>query len=191
MEEWRNIEGYEGLYQVSNEGRVKSLEKTIIKKNKCGKLSEYKLKTKILKPLVFDTYNHVEVELYKDSVREHKQIHVLVAQTFISNPHNYDVVHHIDHNPQNNRVENLMWMSKEQHGALHGTENGEKTKKTVFQYTLDGQLVAVWESLHEIARELGYAPINISRCCNGGYYHYGKWTNSNTAYGYRWSYTPL
>lgn len=191
MEQWKDIEGYEGLYQISSYGRVKSLERAIIKKNKGGNYSEYRLKEKILKPLVFDKYNHVEVELHKDGIREHKQIHRLVAEAFIPNPNNYDVVHHIDHNTQNNTVENLVWLSTEQHGVLHGTENSEKTKKNVFQYSLNGKLIAVWESLHEIARECGYTPINISRCCNGGYYHYGKWINSNTAYGYMWSYTPM
>lgn len=192
MEIWKDIDGYEGLYQVSNYGRIKSLEKILYKKNRYGNYMEFKFKSKLLKPCVLnDDCGHLQVDLHKDKTRKHKLVHVLVAEAFIPNPNGYTVVHHIDHDPTNNRVENLVWMNREEHDKLHASERAEKLRMAVYQYSLDGKLIAIYISLREAAKQLGFTPINISRCCNGGYYHYGKWINSNTAYGYKWSYTPL
>lgn len=174
MEIWKDIPGYEGLYQVSNYGRVKSLERIIIRKN--GKLQT--IKEKIMKPFLGKD-KHLYVCFRKNNYNNHYQIHRLVALVFILNPHCYEVVHHIDYNPQNNMVDNLMWMSREEHTAIHATENNSKT---VFQYTLDGELVAVWESASEAAKQLGFQESAISNCCLG---------KRKTHKGYRWSYVPL
>ncbi len=144
MEIWRDIQGYEGIYQVSNYGRVKSL--------KFGK-------ERVLINNVHKSGHHF-VDLCVNNEKKHIQVYFLVAEAFIPNPNGYDVVHHIDHNPSNNRVENLVWMSKNEHNALH---NGKK----VYQYTCDGTLIKEWASLAEVERELGYKNQNISACCNG------------------------
>lgn len=169
MEEWKDIEGYEGLYQVSNEGNAKSLNY-----NHTGR-------EKLLKPSVRGN-GYLQVQLCKDGKKENKDIHRLVAEAFIPNPNNYEIVHHIDHNRQNNVVENLMWMNKEEHDKVHSKERGEKKEKRVYQYTLDSKLVAIWKSAKEAEKQLGFAQSHISSCCNGKLKQYK---------GYIWSYTPL
>lgn len=174
MEEWRDIQGYEGLYQVSNEGRVKSLEREIMRSD--GKTLP--LKEKILKPNLNNSSRHYQVLLCENGIEKWKQVHQIVAQTFIPNPNGCDVVHHKDHNPQNNRVENLMWMSKEEHDAIHRAEQA----KTIYQYTIQGELIAVYSSAYEAARELRFSQGNITMCCQG---------KRKTHKGYKWSYKPL
>ena len=110
MEEWKNIPGFEGLYQVSDWGRVFS-----------------KWTNRELTPNTHEK-GHLYVTLIKNRKRKTKSIHHLVAETFIPNPNGYDVVHHIDYNPQNNRVENLVWLSKEEHDKLHAETKSEKFK---------------------------------------------------------------
>ena len=101
---WKDIEGYVGLYQISNLGRVKSLEKT----KKWG-VANLTLPEKILKPL---TEKYCRVRLAKNKKSSFILIHRLVAMHFIPNPNNYPIVMHIDDNPKNNRVDNLRWGTK-------------------------------------------------------------------------------
>ena len=193
MEEWRDIKGYEGLYQVSNEGRIKSLERYNSGRNQFGQCV-MRLKEKILKPWRNGNNDgHLRIELRNNGIRETPLVHVLVAKAFIPNPLGLDVVHHIDHNPQNNKVENLVWMSREAHDRLHRGEQTEKLSMTVYQYTLDGELVNTWKSAKEASRQTSFAQSHISHCCNGGYFdkNRNKWRSCKTGYGYRWSYTPL
>lgn len=193
MEEWRDIEGYEGLYQVSSEGRVKSLERDNNGKNQYGGCT-MRLKEKILRPWHNGTNDkHLRIELRKDGKRNIPLIHILVAKAFVPNPNGYTTVHHIDHNPQNNMVENLVWMSEEEHNKLHRTEQAEELCMTVYQHTLEGKLVGIYVSAKEAARQTGFAQSHISDCCNGGHFDKSrnKWKCCNSAYGYKWSYTPL
>lgn len=67
----------------------------------------------------------------------------------------------------------------------------ERFSKTVYQYTLDGKLVAVWKSARKAAKQLGFSQGNISNCCNGGFYRKGIWVNRKQYNGYIWSYVPL
>ena len=98
MEEWRDIEGYEGLYQVSSNGRVRSLDRYV--KNK-GKLDFRKGK-------ILTTSNrkngYLSVSLSKDGVITTHSVHRLVATAFIPNPNNSPMINHRDENPSNNRV---------------------------------------------------------------------------------------
>lgn len=96
---WKDIEGYEGLYQVSNLGRVKSLSK----KRGFGEQKE-----KVLKPWITNL-GYCTVTLYKNSLSQIKRVHRLVAEAYIPNPENKETVNHIDGNKQNNTVENLEW----------------------------------------------------------------------------------
>ena len=121
MEEWRDIEGYEGLYQVSNEGRVKSLERDIVVSNKLFGYQIRHLNEKTVKPKI-NSNDRFQVRLWKNGIKEQKQIHIIVAEAFIPNPNGYTVVHHKDHNPHNNKVDNLEWMAIEVHSSMHSTE---------------------------------------------------------------------
>ena len=130
MEEiWRGIQGYEGLYEVSNLGRVKSCERMC----KTGRqLAEHLLPEKILKPRL-EKDGYLRIGLYKDSKPKFFNIHRLVAQAFIPNPANKPFINHLDCNRQNNCVDNLEWVThkeniqyREKMGNGKGTENLKK-----------------------------------------------------------------
>lgn len=173
-EEWRNIND---SYAVSNCGRIKSLERVVVRKNGRPQL----WKEKILSPQK-NTSEHLQVWLYEDGKRNPYYVHVLVAEAFIPNPYGYTVVHHKNHDKSDNRVENLEWMDDNEHAIMHGIEGNIHRKKTVYQYTLDGELVKIWSSTLEIEKELGYNNGAISACCRGERGH-------KTYKGFKWSYT--
>lgn len=168
MEEWRDIKVYEGLYQVSNYGRVKSLERY----EKCGNFIRVR-KEKILKQKL-NLYGYLEVGLCKNAITKYFKVHRLVAESFISNPNNYPQVNHKDENKENNCVDNLEWCDCS-YNINYGTRsekcaekllNREDISMPVYQFTLDGELIAVWKSESEAGRN-GYNPKHISACCKG------------------------
>ena len=173
-EVWKDIEGYEGLYQVSNLGRVKRLA------GKCRvKGGERTVPEKILKGDIRSGYRRVQ--LCKEGVWERLLVHRIVTNAFIPNPDNLPCVNHKDENPSNNNVENLEWCTHK-YNSNYGTSPdriGEKLSKKVYQYSKDGTFIREWKSLHEIRKELGYNESCICLCCNGKQY---------SAYGYKWSY---
>lgn len=105
VEEWKDIEGYEGLYQVSDWGNVKSLDRIITKIDGIKQFN----KSKILKKTE-DKNGYLFVALGAKS--KNKKVHRLVAQAFIPNPENKPEIDHIDGNPQNNNIENLQWANR-------------------------------------------------------------------------------
>ena len=162
---WKDIEGYEGLYQISDKGRVKSL--------RFGK-------EKILKSVI-DKKNYLQVVLYKNKIKKHFQVHRLVALAFISNPQNYPQVNHKDENPSNNNLENLEWCTSK-YNINYGTRIQrfiEKKSKTVLQFTKSGEFIKKWKSAKDAERNLGYSTGNITSCCRG---------KAKSAYGYVWRY---
>lgn len=157
-EHWKDIKDFEGLYQVSNWGRVKSL--------KWGK-------EKIMTPRK-DRGGYLQVHLCKDGKQYMKLAHRLVAQHFIDNPNNLPEVNHKDENKQNNHFENLEWCTRA-HNNNYGSRNERvakvmtngKRSKAVLQLNLDGISIKEWPSVNEVKRQLGFNKGNISRCCNG------------------------
>lgn len=189
MEEWRDIEGYEGLYQVSNEGRVRSLNYHLTKKSKDLK--------QFLTPK-----GYLTVTLCDKQKMKTYSVHRLVAKAFIPNPNNLLEVNHKNEDKTDNRVfinhdgsvdeskSNLEWCDRK-YNMNYGTclqracdklTNGKKSKQ-VYQYTLDGELVNVWASTQECKRN-GFSQGHIASCCRN---EYGKKTHK----GYKWSYNPL
>lgn len=116
MEIWKDIKGYEGLYQVSNMGRVKNIKfNRLIKENLYG-----------------PKRNYVQIELSKKSKRKKFKLHRLVAEAFLANPTNYPLVMHLDNNTLNNKVENLQWGTYSmngKHSVMTGTWNNQYTIK--------------------------------------------------------------
>lgn len=102
---WKDIDGYEGIYQVSNLGRVRSLDR---------KVYNYMKKGRVLKPR--DNGHHYQyVSLSNGGITDkHCYIHILVAKTFIENPNEYEQVNHKDFDKTNNSVDNLEWVSRSQ-----------------------------------------------------------------------------
>lgn len=118
MEEiWKDIEGYEGLYQVSNLGRVKSLER------KCKVLNGYRTVNERIRSLNKNRYGYITVSLNKNNKTKICTIHRLVAIAFIENPENKIQVNHIDGDKSNNTVDNLEWVSQEEN-MQHAVNTG-------------------------------------------------------------------
>ena len=178
-EEWRDVVGYEGLYQVSSMGRVKSLERKVPKG-----YGERTVKERILKPKT-NRYGYLIVGLYAGGKRKMFFVHRLVCQAFHDNPDNKLDVNHINENKTDNRACNLEWCTRREN-VNHGTRNVRAGKaiakalsKPVGQYTLDGDLVKVWQSTSEVERQTGFSQGNISEVANG---------NRKTAHGFIWKY---
>lgn len=175
-EEWKDIKEYEGLYQVSNLGRVKSLK---FGKEKILKLSNNK--------------GYIQVTLYNDVIRKTYKVHRLVAETFLPNSDNKPCIDHINTNRTDNRVENLRWCTyKENMNNLLTKEKitinnynlgkiGKEhySSKPVLQYDKNGNFINEWDSMSDVERELKIYKTNISNCCKG---------KINTAGGYIWRY---
>ena len=100
IEEWRPVVGYEGLYEVSNTGQVRSLDKY-------DSMNRF-LRGRILR-LFTDELGYLRAQLYSNSKRKSFLVHRLVAQAFIPNPDNLPQVNHRDENPSNDNVDNLEW----------------------------------------------------------------------------------
>ena len=178
---WKDIKGYEGRYQVSNRGRVKSLGRTVAGKNDSKRL----IRERILKPTLKDN-GYLQAIFYNNSGKmKHFYVHRLVCEAFHENSKNKPCVNHIDENKTNNTASNLEWCTYKEN-SNHGTRNARMAKgvakafsKPVGQYTTAGKLVKVWQSTREVERQLGFDHRSISKVARG---------KRNTAYGYVWKY---
>mgnify|MGYP004693328999 CR=1 FL=1 len=191
IEEWKNIDGYDGFYQISNFGRVKSVERTItyITTNQSGKefqTSKY-CPERILKTA--DIRGYEIVSLGKSSKKKTYQVHRLVAEYFIPNQNNYPQVNHKDENKKNNRVDNLEWCTVE-YNSNYGTRNqriAEKLKDNenyyipVLCYDLNNNFVKRYDSAEQAGQELGISGSGITACCR---LYYGR----TSAGGFKWKY---
>lgn len=150
-ETYKDIQGYEGKYQISNLGNVYSL-----------------ITNKILKPrLTLDGY--YQVDLCKDGVKRHLYIHRLVAQSFLDNPKNYKIVNHKDENFKNNVYYNLEWCTAK-YNCNYGTRLqriATKNNKPILQFDLNGNFIKEYESITQASKELNNSLNNISQCCLG------------------------
>ena len=138
---FKPIEGYEDLYEVSNEGNVRN-----------------KTTGRLLKP--GGAKGYLKVLLYKDGICKSKSIHRLVAETFLPNPNHYPQVNHIDENKLNNNVDNFEWCS-----AQYNIDYSKS--KPVAQFSLDGRLLNTYKSIREASRQTGIPNPNICNCCLG------------------------
>lgn len=185
-EVWKDIEGYEGLYQISNFGNVKSLDRKVNAKNNKKRL----IKGTFLK-LRFNNRNYNIVSLYKNNIQEVRFIHRLVAETFIPNPENKPEVNHIDGDKQNNKIDNLEWCTRTENnkhawktGLNKVSDNQKKAaaqsakkrfSKKIIQYDLKGNFIKEWDSMSEAQRQLNIWHESIGKCCKGEIKTSGKY----------------
>lgn len=129
QEVWKDITGYEGLYQVSNLGNIKSVG--IYHNDYKGNVSYLKRDRTVKSTL---DRGYLKLQLNKSGKRKTKYIHQLVAETFIANPNNYKEINHKDSNPKNNCVENLEWCDRKyniNYMVKHQKEIKERHKKRI------------------------------------------------------------
>lgn len=173
---WKDINGYEGIYQVSNIGRVKSL--------KFGK-------ERVLKPKI-DMAGYLIISLYNDGIeRKTTSVHRLVCSAFLNNPENKRTVNHINGIKTDNRLENLEWLTyseNQRHAYNNGLRKGALTgkfgkynhlSKPICQYSKNGEFINEFEGFMDAYRKTGINNGNINQCCK---------CNRNYAGGYIWKY---
>lgn len=181
---WKDIPNYEGSYQVSNYGRIKSLPRKRIRKTE-----------KVLKSFTNNSGYEI-IRLYQNGLERKYLIHRLVAEVFVTNVNNLPQVNHIDGNKHNNNVNNLEWCTASQnmkHSYANGlnkitekrrkicSKNGkiaiESSKRKVNQYDIEGNFIKTWDSILQIKRKLNIDNSAISKCCKN---------KRKTAGGYIW-----
>lgn len=179
-EKWRSIPDYEGIYEVSSWGRVRSLDR-IYSRIIYGKTIMQSSKGRMLKQIT-NIGGYLYVNLCKADGRKRVFVHRLVASAFIHNADNLPIINHKDRNPQNNRVENLEWCSYRYNTIYKDAHilGKVKLRKAVEQLTLNGEHVASFVSAREAERKTGFHQSRISGCCRG---------ETLTAYGYKWRYS--
>lgn len=164
---WKDIPNYEGLYQASNLGRIKSFG------GKSNHNEDIILKQRLEK------YGYLRINIKG----KRYLVHRLIAITFIPNLNNKKTVNHKDGNKKNNIVDNLEWATASEN-IKHAYDNklfkkipGYENKKKVNQYDLKMNLIKQWESVTQAEKQTGIT--NISRCCLSTY---------RTAGGFKWKY---
>ena len=165
---WKDIKDYEGLYQVSNWGRVKSLRRLIT-----NQYNSFYIEEKILK-IWKNNNGYGLVTLSKNGTHKKFQVHRLVALHFLPNHSNLPEVNHKDENKTNNSVDNLEWCDR-LYNVRCGTGierqkkkqlNDIKKSKSVLQYDLEGNFIKEWKSTMDCGRN-GYNHGHIADCCRG------------------------
>lgn len=184
VEQWKDIKGFEGLYQISSLGRVKSLNYRRSGKTKILKLNKHK-------------FGYLHIQLHKDNKNFTYRVHRLVAEAFIPNSDNKPCIDHINTIRTDNRVENLRWVTHienmnnpltlEKHiknssykRRNNNTNRDTHYKKPIIQFTLDGELVRVWNSVAEAEKYYGNKK-NIYNC-------FSLKKSTKTAYNSTWEY---
>lgn len=174
MEIWKDIEGYEGLYQVSNLGRIRGIDRYVGYKNGKKRLWKGKIKTQTV-----TDKGYLKVRLCDRTTKDKSdEVQRIVARAFIPNPDNKPQVNHIDGNKKNNRVENLEWVTA-QENDIHKINVLKKGIKPVMQYDLSGNYIATYESAVKAEEATHVARCSISNVLCG---------RRNKAGGYVWKY---
>ena len=179
---WKDIPNYVGLYQASNTGKIRSLDRII--KHTNGKTQQRR--GVVLKQRENEK-GYKMVHLSKDNVLKNKFVHVLVLEAFLERPYGMTQINHKDENKGNNNLSNLEYCDasyNQNYGSCGknksmATINDVKKSKKVIQLTKDGSYLNTFPSLREVERTLGFMHGHIREACNG---------KLHTAYGYKWKY---
>ena len=171
-ENWKDVPHYEGLYQTSSFGRVRSLN------------YNHTCKPKILK-LNLKSNGYLYVDLCKERKKKTYTVHRLVAIAFIPNPDNLPMINHKDECKTNNIPENLEWCDASYNNSYGSCikRRAEKRSMCVLQFTLDWKFVREWSSTMECGRN-GFHSSAVSKCCRNCYFREGN----NIYKGFLWMY---
>lgn len=163
MEEWRDIKGYEGLYQISNYGRVKSLGRNTTK----GKIRK----------LQVSGNGYLSVTLSKNGVVKRYAVHRLVAESFIPNPHNLPQINHRNEVTTDNFVENLEWCDATYNNnyGKHRSSISKARRKWVIQKDLNNNIVGIYDSPITAAKMTDTCYSSIVGVCNGRHHTAGNY----------------
>ena len=196
QEIWKPVKGFEGYYEISNLGRVKSIDRFVKRGNSLFHCKEY-----ILKQFI-NHYGYLEVSLRVGGRKTNKLIHRLIAESFIENPENKPCVDHINTIRTDNRIENLKWVTycentnnpitlqrikntftqkRAEKIVKTKKEKGSWNGKRVFQYTKGGEFVAEHETITDAAKSL----TDNAKMCYGNIGIVVDKPN-RSAYGFRW-----
>ena len=191
---WKDIKGYEGIYQVSSEGRVRSLDRVEDRGRN--------IKGKILKPSI-SPYGYCAIDLFKNGTKKKNMVHRLVAEAFLPNPDNKPEIDHINTIRTDNTVclnedgsvnydkTNLRWVTHTENCNNPLTRKKQSTRfkgkighntpasKIIAQLDKNGKLLKVWLCAMDAVRQEGYTQEHISSCCKG---------TLKTHKGYKWQY---
>ena len=180
---WKDVAEYEGFYQVSNKGNVRSVARKDSRGHRCG--------GRILKPK-YDRYGYLHVALYKNGKSKAKTVHRLVAEVFLPNPENSPQVNHMDEVKDNNELSNLEWCTHK-YNMNYGTQierAAQARSKKVKAVNIKTGEVVTFKSTVEAERK-GYSNGNVSSACKGAYKaSNGKLIGGDgrTYKGFRWYY---
>lgn len=186
QEIWKDIKNFEGRYQISNLGRVKSLSRIV----STGRNGHRKIQEHILIPHNSNNYQRISIRIYPK--KYWLDIHRLVAEAFIPNPNKFTIINHKDNNPSNNRVDNLEWCNQSynikyayKYGNAKPTKgcfkkgNIPHNRRKINQYSKNGEYLNTFNSVKEAGLYVKTVPSNINNCLSG---------NTKTAKGYIWRY---
>lgn len=182
-EVWKDIVGYEGLYQISNLGRVKSLKRKVY----AGRNRMRWQYERILSNNKTNGNGYIVVSLNKESKSKNKYVHRLVAEAFLENPNNYKYINHKDQNTFNNNANNLEFCTAQYNSTYRDAHikrglkfrNNLVNSKKVYQLDENENIIKEFPSMAEASRELGTNHTSIYACINGKQKH---------AFGYKWKY---
>lgn len=187
-EVWKPVIGYEGHYEVSNFGNIKSIFRLLVDVNN----KTYRKYELILKPSI-NKYGYLQVGLSINNKLKSYTVHRLVAEAFIDNPFNKPTVNHKDGNKLNNFVSNLEWATKSEQ-AVHSLDMGLRTipnswngkfggdhgaSKKVLQLDLNNNLICEYDSIIDASNYIGIHPSGITKVCKG---------KGKSAGGFKWKY---
>ena len=176
---WKEVAGFEGLYEVSNLGRVRGCTRTVTMKNGVPR----PIKGKILKTAPYNGEgNYCGAVLSKNGVTKKFAVHRLVAEAFIPNPHEYPEINHKDEDKTNNAVYNLEWCDRK-YNNTYGTAKlrcAVTQGKPVLQLK-DGRIINAWPTEGLAAQFTGASQGGISACCRG---------EMKTSGGFGWMWAP-
>lgn len=167
-EQWKPISGYEGLYEISNKGRVKTLLRKYYAGH--GNNQEFEIKEAFLKQVKSKTGGYMVATLTKNAKSKKIKVHRLVAEAFIENPEGKPFVNHIDFDPKNNNLNNLEWCTQSEN-MLHSSKMnrlnriGNKNYKSKRILCISTGIM--YDGLHECSRQMNIHYQNINKVCRG------------------------